>query len=97
MALTDEDLNNITRIVDASANRLEKKLDNKLATAVAGLGTKDELDIKLAAAVSGLATKADLDRMESRLTTSMTLLERDTFIRLDQHEARITRLEQARP
>ena len=93
MALTDEDLNNINRIVDASANRLEKKL----ATAVAGLATKDELDIKLAAAVSGLATKADLDRMESRLTTSMTLLERDTFSRLDQHEARITRLEQARP
>ena len=80
MALTEEDLNNITRIVDASANRLEKKLDDKLA-----------------AAVSGLATKADLDRMESRLTTSMSLLERDAFSRLDQHEARITRLEQARP
>lgn len=80
MALTTEDLKNITNIVNTSADRLEKTLDDKLA-----------------AAVSGLATKADLDRMESRLTTSMSLLERDTFSRLDQHEARITRLEQARP
>ena len=82
MALTAEDFNKITNIV---------------AQAVAPLATKDELDTKLTAAVSGLATKADLDRLESRLTTSMSLLEREAFSRLDQHEARITRLEQARP
>ncbi|GAC1372919.1 MAG: hypothetical protein NVSMB39_7140 [Candidatus Saccharimonadales bacterium] len=103
MALTTEDLTKITNIVEST-------LDRAITKAVAPLVTKDELDAKLSAAVSGLATKAelkdavsrlatkaDLDRMESRLTTSMSLLERDAFSRLDQHEARITRLEQARP
>ncbi|HEY6736527.1 MAG TPA: hypothetical protein VI322_02310, partial [Candidatus Saccharimonadia bacterium] len=60
--------------------------------AVSGLATKKELR----AAVFPLATKDDLDRMESRLTTAMGLLERDSFSRLDDHEARITRLEKAR-
>ena len=36
-----------------------------------------------------------MDRMESRLTTAMGLIQRDSFSRLDDHEARIRRLEQA--
>lgn len=44
-------------------------------------------------ATKGFATKQDLDRMEARLTTSIGLLERDSYSRLDEHEHRITRLE----
>jgi hypothetical protein len=55
--------------------------------ATAHLATKNEL--------KGLATKADLDHMEARLTTSMNLIERDAFTRLDQHELRIAKLEKA--
>ena len=47
-------------------------------------------------AVSGLATQDDLDRMEGRLTSTMSLLERDSFQRLDEHEVRIARLEKQR-
>ena len=82
MALTTEDLNQINKIVFNTVTAI-------VNDAVSPLASKSDLD--------RFATKADLDRMESRLTTSMTLLERDTFNRLDQHEARITRLEQARP
>ena len=37
----------------------------------------------------------DMDRLESRLTTAIGLLQRDSYSRLDDHEARIRRLEQA--
>jgi hypothetical protein len=43
-----------------------------------------------------VATKADLDRMESRLTASQGLVERDAFAKIDEHETRITRLERAK-
>jgi hypothetical protein len=46
-------------------------------------------------AVSGLATKEDMDRLEGRLTTSINLLHRDTFERLDRHVVRIERLEKS--
>ena len=83
MALTTEDLDQIKNIVKE---------------AVAPLSTKAELDrFATKADLDLLATKADLDRIKARLTTSIGLLERDSFSRLDQHEARITRLEQARP
>jgi hypothetical protein len=45
--------------------------------------------------VSGLSTKEDMDRLEGRITTSINLLQRDTFDRLDRHEVRIDRLEKA--
>ncbi len=45
--------------------------------------------------VSGL--RSDMDRMESRITTAISLLQRDTYSRLDDHEVRITKLEQATP
>ncbi|HVQ44033.1 MAG TPA: hypothetical protein VMT30_03645 [Candidatus Saccharimonadia bacterium] len=81
MSLTREDLGQIQTIIN---------------DATKGLATREELK----AVTAKLATKADLrielDRMESRITTSMGLLERDTLSRLDQHEARIARLEQAR-
>ena len=42
-----------------------------------------------------MEVQENLDRMETRLTTAIGLLQRDTFARLDQHEARIERLEKA--
>ena len=77
MALTSEDLQNISNIVDESVNK-------------AGLATKSELK----EVISGLALKSDLDRMEARIVTAINLLQRDTYTRLDDHEARIRRLEQ---
>ena len=55
----------------------------------------DASEVRLMRELSKKADKADLDRMESRLVTSINLLERDSFSRLDQHEVRLTRLEQA--
>ncbi len=69
-------------------NQITTIVTTIVADATSDLATKDDL--------KAFATKADLDRMESRLTTSMSLLERDAFSRLDQHERRITQLEQAR-
>lgn len=89
MSLTTDDLKQIKTVVEEV---VDKVVDKRITQAVAPLATKAEL-AKLAAK---MATKDDLDRMETRITTSMGLLERDTFSRLDQHEARITRLEQAR-
>lgn len=93
MALTSEDLGQITSIIEQAVAPLATiaELDSKLSK------LESNFDTKLNSATAGLATKADLDRMESRLTISMNLLERDTFSRLDQHEVRIARLEQARP
>jgi hypothetical protein len=64
--------------------------------AVAPLVTKEELAKELVRATAPLATKEDLDRSEARITASMSLLERDTLSRLDEHEIRIKRLENAR-
>jgi hypothetical protein len=86
MSLTSEDLNQIKTVV-------QSVVKTEVASATKGLATKSELKD----AVSGLATKDDLDRMEARLPTSMGLLERDTFSRLDNHEHRLQRLEAARP
>jgi hypothetical protein len=82
MSLTAEDLSNINVIVTSVVTDV-------VTDAVAGLATKDEL----LEAVSGLATKADVERVEARLVASMSLLERDSFARLDDHERRIMRLE----
>jgi hypothetical protein len=51
---------------------------------------------QLQSTLSILATKADLDRMEARLIMKLSLLQRDSNTRLDQHEQRISQLEQAR-
>lgn len=67
MALTSEDLNQISVIVKQAV--------------------KGEI----------VGLKSDLDRMEGRLNTAVGLLQRDTYSRLDEHEARIRRLEQAAP
>ena len=39
--------------------------------------------------------KVDLDRMETRIISSIGLVERDSFNRIDEHERRIAKLEQA--
>jgi len=65
---------------------------------LAGLATKASLkDLATKADLKSLAlaTKNNLDRMESRLIAAIGLLERDSFSRLDQHETRITHLENA--
>ena len=56
----------------------------------ARMATKADLD----KVTAKFATKADLDRMETRITSSMSFIERDAFTRLDQHEIRIAKLEQ---
>ena len=81
MALTKDDLGQIQEVVN---------------NAVSGLPTRNEMQVAIADAVSGLATKADLDRMETRIVTSMNLLERDAFARLADHERRIAKLEHSR-
>ncbi|HUD11840.1 MAG TPA: hypothetical protein VMS08_05485 [Candidatus Saccharimonadia bacterium] len=80
MSLTSDDLKQIDKIVTGA-----------ITGVISGLATTSELKD----AVSGLATKSDLDRLEGRLATTINLLQRDTFDRLDQHEARIVRLEKA--
>jgi hypothetical protein len=90
MSLTTEDLQQIDKIVTG---------------AVSGLATKAELDrfatkadlerFATKADLERFATKDDLDRMEGRLNTSIGLLQRDTYDRLDQHETRISLLEKA--
>jgi hypothetical protein len=82
MSLTDEDLQQITKVVTTVVKPRFTAIDARF----------DSIDAK----INKLATKADMDRMESRITASTSLLQRDAFERLDQHEARITRLEQAR-
>lgn len=72
MALTSEDLNNISKIVSASKVELKQELGDM-----------------------GKRLREDMDRMETRLITAINLLQRDSFSRLDDHEARIRRLEQA--
>ena len=90
MALTSEDLQNISNIVDESVNKAGLATKSELKDAIAGLATKSELK----EVISGLALKSDLDRMEARIVTAINLLQRDTYTRLDDHEARIRRLEQ---
>lgn len=74
MALTSEDLNKISSIVNQAVSGIASKAEVSQLTAV---------------------LREDLDRMETRLVTAVNLLQRDTYSRLDDHEARIRRLEQA--
>ena len=82
MSLTKEDLTSIDNIVK-----------RRIAESVKGLVTKSELKSGLKSELKTLATKEDLDRMETRMTTAMGLLERDHGARLEDHEARIKKLE----
>jgi hypothetical protein len=104
MALTSEDLKSITSIVNQAVTNGLSGLASKseLTQVVSGLATKSELT----QVVSGLATKSDLtqamsslstdlDRMEGRLVTAINLLQRDSYSRLDDHDVRIRRLEEA--
>jgi hypothetical protein len=93
MPLTKEDLNQIKVIVNDVVNNV---VNDAVNNAVAPLATKEELK-KFATKddLEKFATKDDLDRMELRLITSIGLLERDSFARLDEHEVRIARLEAA--
>jgi len=93
MSLTTEDLQKIDKLVTGVVSGATSGLATKseMQEAMSRLATKAELQ----EAVSELATKTDLDRMEGRLTTSIGLLQRDTFDRLDQHEQRIGRLEKS--
>jgi hypothetical protein len=84
MSLTTEDLNRISVMLDGFAMKADLQ-DVATKADISGLATKAD--------ISGLASKTDLDRMEGRLVSSLGLLERDAFTRLDQHERRITRLE----
>lgn len=93
MTLTTEDFHRIAQVIEtAIGTRVTAIVEAKASTLV----TKDDLNwMATKTDLVGLVTKSDLDRMESRLTTAMSLLERDTSSRLDQHEARISRLERA--
>ncbi len=108
MALTSDDLNNINNIVGKAVEGLATKKDLGHFATKADLdrcATKKDLD-RFATKVDldrfatkkdldRFATKVDLDRMEGRLTTAINLLQRDSFTRLDDHDARIARLEKA--
>ena len=104
MSLTKTDLVQIKTVVNETVTEVVNPLISQAMAGLAtktnltSLATKDELkDLATKADVKNLATKADLDRMESRLVTAINLLERDSFTRLDDHEARLRRLEQTRP
>jgi hypothetical protein len=83
MLLTKDDLGQIKTIVN-------DVVTDVVTDKISGLATKVELHESIS------ALKSDLDRMESRLTTAIGLLQRDSYSRLDDHDARIARLEQAR-
>src|SRR5450756_527132 len=100
MSLTNDDFKRIESMVTGAITTAITGLPTKAE--LAGLATKADLDhavsglatkAELTEAVSGLATKTDLDRMEGRLTTAIGLIQRDSFSRLDQHEVRISKLE----
>ena len=98
MPLTNEDLGNIQSIVEATIeSSVEAHFESSVEAIVIRIvqGAVGTSEARLMRELSKKADKADLDRMESRLVTSINLLERDTFSRLDQHEVRLTRLEQA--
>jgi hypothetical protein len=64
---------------------------NQIKNIVEGSETRLRQEIK----DSESRLRQDLDRMEGRLVTSINLLQRDTFSRLDNHDSRIERLEKA--
>ncbi len=91
--LTKDDLGQIKTIVN-------DVVEDKITRAVAPLATKSELNETVQNAVAPLATKVDLAGTERRLQAAilgMDLAGRDSFARLDDHEARLTKLERARP
>jgi hypothetical protein len=86
MSLTTEDLNRISVMLDGFAMKADLQ-DVATKSDLTSMATKADLtSIATKADISGLATKTDLDRMEGRLVSSLGLLERDAFTRLDQHE-----------
>lgn len=99
MSLTTKDLQHIrvivTNIVTDATSGLAADIKSlktdvrELKTDVQELKT-DMQEVK--GDLKGLATK--VDRMDSRLTFSTNLIQRDAFTRLDEHEVRITKLEQ---
>jgi hypothetical protein len=110
MALTQADLNQINQIVIKAVAGTATKTDLEgmatksdldvmaTKTDLDRFATKTDLDrFATKTDLDRFATKNDLDRMEGRLITAINLLQRDTFSRLDQHEARIERLEKSLP
>ncbi len=109
MALTAEDLRSIESIVGGMGARLEGRMDgldgrmdkldgrmDKLDGRMDGLdGRMDQLYGRMGR-VEGSIVRLEgrVDRMESRVLFSISLLQRDGFERLDDHEARIHRLEE---
>ncbi len=95
MSLTANDLQQIKTVVNEVVNEVVQEVVHDIVNdAVNGS------EARLRAELGRFATKDDLrnelDRTESRLTAAMSLLQRDTFSHLSDHEARITRLEQSR-
>jgi hypothetical protein len=84
MSLTKEDIQQIGHIV-------QQEVKSEFERVIPNLVTRNEFY----ETVSTLATKDDIDRMEGRITSTVSLLERDIYSRFDDYDRRLTRLEKA--
>ncbi len=85
----------VDKAVDRAVDRaVDKAVDRAVGKAIAQRGLASRSDLEALESRLGDRLESRMDRMESRLLFSMSLIERDGFDRLDDHERRIHKLEQ---
>lgn len=100
MALSDKDLDRIEQRLEGTVERVveqvvERVIDDKQLATKEDLGRVEaRLETRIGRVESRLGdVETRIERMESRVLFGMSLLERDGFDRLEDHEARIRKLE----